>query len=208
MAALAGIAAVCAVVFWKRTPPKVTPSEFVPEDGLISASQTKDHAEFEPNLGSVPDIQMPPVEEPISDQQWLATQHPDRYSPPPGTFSGYTLDMFDGRFVCHYFSDVISNDSGAMTVKGRYTIDGNRLFLHLHGHNSTANAVLVIRQFDGVTVLLSPQAVMNDLKDGHPTSAIYGEILVLKPTPEKYDNGAWWHELLQTHPKFAKWCRP
>jgi hypothetical protein len=76
-------------------------------------------------------------------------------------------------------------------------------------HFSKSDEVLIVenREIDGVTVLLSPEAIENDFRHGHPNWGTTEGVWILRPNG-RYDFQRWWGHLLKEHPKFAEWLYP
>ncbi len=124
------------------------------------------------------------------------------YSPPVPLFGRRFLELKDGRFTLRYVSDTGPDPTRkplfADIEKGRFQVDGKRLILL--GDNPLLGEVLFYREVDGISVLLTQQAVSYDHFYGHP---VY-EYFALKPK-EAAEGVEWWYSLLKAHPTFAKW---
>ena len=209
----ARIAALCAVVavttvivlWWDRSM-RDKHANSGEADSLIAT--TSDFGIMPPDTDTpaLPNIELPSNEPP--DFEFLGKGPREFYATPPSPYSGCDFELSEGRFLSDSFSDVIDHPLGyaPRPARGTYRTDGNHIVFNFY---KSAHVIIVEkREIDGVTVLLSPTAIENDRRGGHPTTDTYGEVWVLRPKVFPKEPKFWWSDLLKEHPKFADWFSP
>ena len=195
---LFGIAILTVATTRSRTRKVSIDSDFERDGTLMVDIEPRITADVTQAFMGEPTFEMPP--EDVSDDEWLGQKAKrEQYKMPPLRFSGYDLVLCQGRYISRFFSDVIDLDSDSRLTRGRYIIEGDRLTLI--PSKSRPSEVLLIREIDGVKVLMESDRVTDEKGKVDYTVASPLEFLVSLSAGED------WSDVLRKHPAFAKWYR-